>query len=67
VTDAQAAAPIAPFRMSRVGRHALVYGAGILLAKAIAFVMLPVYTRFLTPSDYGVMELIEMTLGSRPR
>jgi O-antigen/teichoic acid export membrane protein len=24
--------------------------------------MLPIYTRFLTPSDYGVMELIEMTL-----
>ena len=52
----------APFRMNRIGRHALVYAAGILLAKAISFVMLPIYTRFLTPSDYGVMELIEMTL-----
>jgi O-antigen/teichoic acid export membrane protein len=48
--------------MARVGRHALVYAVGILASKAISFVMLPVYTRFLTPADYGVMELIEMTL-----
>jgi O-antigen/teichoic acid export membrane protein len=52
----------APFQMGRIGRHTLVYGAGILLAKAVSFAMLPIYTRFLTPSDYGVMELIEMTL-----
>ena len=48
--------------MSRVGRHTLVYGAGVLLSKAVSFIMLPVYTRFLTPADYGVMELIGMTL-----
>jgi len=55
-------AAASPFQMSRVGRHTIVYAAGILLSKAIAFVMLPVYTRFLTPADYGVVELIEMTL-----
>jgi O-antigen/teichoic acid export membrane protein len=52
----------APFQMRRVGRHTLVYAVGVLLDRSIAFVMLPVYTRFLTPSDYGVMELIGMTL-----
>ncbi len=51
-----------PFQMGKVGRHTIVYAVGILLSKAISFVMLPVYTRFLTPSDYGVLELIEMTL-----
>lgn len=51
-----------PFQMGQVGRHTLIYGAGVLLGKAVAFVMLPVYTRFLTPADYGVMELIGMTL-----
>jgi O-antigen/teichoic acid export membrane protein len=61
--NAETAAPGTPaFQMGRVGRHTLVYAAGILLSKAIAFVMLPIYTRYLTPSDYGVMELIEMTL-----
>ena len=48
--------------MRRVGRHTLVYGAGMMLTRAVSFIMLPVYTRFLTPADYGVMELIGMTL-----
>ena len=51
-----------PFRMSRIGKHTLIYGLGVVLTKAVSFVMLPIYTRFLTPADYGVMELIEMTL-----
>lgn len=52
----------APFRLSRVGRQALVYGVGILLAKAAAFVMLPVYTHYLTTADYGVLDLINITI-----
>lgn len=40
----------------------MIYGLGVLLSRAISFLMLPVYTRFLTPADYGVMELIGMTL-----
>jgi O-antigen/teichoic acid export membrane protein len=51
-----------PFKMSRIGRHGLIYGAGILLSKIVAFIMLPVYTRFLTPADYGVLQLIQMVL-----
>lgn len=49
-------------QMGRIGRQTLIYGLGIVLSKAVAFIMLPVYTRFLTPGDYGVMELIDMTL-----
>ena len=51
-----------PFEMGRLGRHTVIYGLGMLMSKAVAFVMLPIYTRYLTPADYGVMELIEMTL-----
>ncbi len=50
------------FQMGGVGKHALIYGGGVLLSKALAFVMLPVYTHFLSPADYGIMGLIEMTL-----
>jgi O-antigen/teichoic acid export membrane protein len=61
--DGQAAAPpLEQFRMRGVGRHALIYGIGGILGKAVAFIMLPVYTRFLAPADYGVLALIEMTL-----
>jgi len=48
--------------MSRIGQHGLVYAAGMVLSKAVAFVMLPVYTRYLTPADYGLLQLIDMVL-----
>ena len=31
------------------------YGLGDLLTKAIAFLLIPVYTRFLSPADYGIL------------
>lgn len=45
-----------------VARQTVWYGVGMLLAKGLSVVMLPVYTRFLTPADYGVLALITMTL-----
>jgi len=48
--------------MASVARHSLVYAVGALLGKSIAFIMLPVYTRYLTPADYGVIALVEMAL-----
>lgn len=50
-----------PFQMSRIGRHSLIYGIGIGASKAVAFLTLPIYTRYLTPADYGVLQLIMMT------
>lgn len=50
------------FPMASVGKHTLVYGLGIVMNKGLAFLMLPLYTRVLTPADYGVMGLIQMTL-----
>lgn len=48
--------------VGKLGRHAAIYMGGILVGRAVAFLMLPFYTRYLTPSDYGVMQLVEMTL-----
>lgn len=50
-----------PFRMSRIGKHSLIYGIGIIASKGVAFFMLPLYTRYLTPADYGILQLITMT------
>lgn len=44
-----------------IGGHALIYGIGMLVNRAIGFVMLPVYTRYLTPADYGIVNLVEQT------
>jgi O-antigen/teichoic acid export membrane protein len=39
-------------------RHAVVYGLASLLTQAAGLVLLPLYTRFLTPADYGVLEIL---------
>jgi O-antigen/teichoic acid export membrane protein len=59
-TPAAADAPL--FGIASIGRHAVLYAIGNILSRAVAFVMLPIYTRYLSPADYGVAALIEMTL-----
>ena len=49
-------------QLRQLGKHTLVYTAGIIIGKIASFVMLPVYTRYLTPADYGVLELLGMTI-----
>jgi O-antigen/teichoic acid export membrane protein len=43
------------------GKHSLIYGASSLLGRLIGFVMIPFYTHFLRPVDYGVLELLDLT------
>lgn len=50
------------FSFSGIGKHSLIYGIGIVANKAVALVMLPIYTRFLTPADYGVLQLLTLLL-----
>ena len=42
-------------------RSAIIYSVGIVIQRIAGLVMLPVYTRFLTPADYGSLELLMMT------
>lgn len=37
-----------------------IYGFGGIITKAISFLLLPIYTRVLLPSDYGTLELVYM-------
>ena len=43
--------------------HSSIYGLGTIVSQLVAFLMLPIYTRYLTPKDYGVLELINITTG----
>jgi O-antigen/teichoic acid export membrane protein len=45
-------------RIRELLRHFLTYGIGQVLGKLLGFLLLPLYTRFLTPEDYGVLSLI---------
>ncbi len=40
--------------------NTLIYGLGNYGIKVIGFLLIPLYTRFLTPDDYGVMALVSM-------
>jgi len=49
------------FQFGTLGRHSFIYGIGMVASKAVSILMLPIYTRLLTPGDYGVLALITMT------
>ena len=48
--------------IGRLIKQSGVFGVGTVLSKAVGFFMIPVYTRFLAPSDYGVLELLDLIL-----
>lgn len=48
--------------LTKLIKHTTVYGVGNALAKMVGFFMLPFYTHYLTPSDYGTLELLDLTL-----
>jgi O-antigen/teichoic acid export membrane protein len=44
-------------------RHMAVYGIGNVLVKALGFLMLPFYTHYLSPKDYGVLEILDLSMS----
>jgi O-antigen/teichoic acid export membrane protein len=58
--------------MVRMMKSSSIYAVSGLLRNLVGFAMLPIYTRYLTPADYGIVSLmvffvsfIEITLGAR--
>lgn len=45
----------------QIGRSTGIYSVAIIASKAASLFLLPIYTRFLTPADYGLIELLELT------
>lgn len=41
--------------------HSGAYSIAVILERAAGFILLPLYTHFMTPADYGLMELLDMT------
>ena len=41
----------------KLGKHSIVYGLGNIGTKVISILLLPLYTSFLTPADYGVLQI----------
>ena len=45
-------------QLRRLGRHSAIYGIGGLVSRVIAVLLLPVYTHYLSPTDYGQIETL---------
>ena len=43
--------------LKKLTRLSAIYGMGRLLSSVIGFVLIPIYTRYLTPADYGLYSL----------
>lgn len=61
--QADAAPPPKSNPLLKLMKHSGVYAAGNMLSRIASFLMLPLYTSYLTPFDYGVLDLIETTAG----
>lgn len=46
--------------VAKLVKHTGLYGLGTIATKALGFIMIPVYTRFLMPRDYGILELLDL-------
>ena len=44
-------------KVRRLFKHTAVYSIGLFLKKAIGFFLIPIYTRVLPPSEYGILAL----------
>ncbi|MFN8224506.1 MAG: oligosaccharide flippase family protein [Gaiellales bacterium] len=45
-------------QLKRLGRHSVIYGIGGVVSRAIAIVLLPLYTHYLSPDDNGKVEML---------
>lgn len=48
--------------LSRLFRHSAIYGFSIVLGKAIGFLLIPLYTHYILPTDYGTLELLDLSV-----
>ena len=48
---------------NKFGKETLIYGFGGILSKSIGFILIPVYTRIFTPSDYGTLEMMAVIIS----
>jgi O-antigen/teichoic acid export membrane protein len=44
-------------RFRHLARHTIVYGIGSVLQRFVGFLLIPFYTQYLSPADYGVLAL----------
>lgn len=44
--------------IKRLFKHGMVYAIGNAIQSAVAFILIPIYTRYLSPANYGYLEIL---------
>ncbi|MBI3302273.1 MAG: oligosaccharide flippase family protein [Deltaproteobacteria bacterium] len=47
-------------QIKKLASHSVIYGLGAYLDKFIGFLLIPLYTRYLLPADYGILALLSI-------
>jgi O-antigen/teichoic acid export membrane protein len=50
-------------QLLRLSKHSIIYGLSAVVSQLVGFFLIPLYTRYLTPSDYGSLEIFQTTLS----
>ncbi|MDI6802592.1 MAG: polysaccharide biosynthesis C-terminal domain-containing protein [Bacteroidota bacterium] len=50
-------------KITRLGKDTLIYGTSTVLGRLLNFLLVPIYTNFLSPSDYGITAYIYSLLA----
>lgn len=45
---------------SDIIKHSAIYGLGLIATRLASLILLPVYTRYLTPNEYGIIALLDL-------
>lgn len=48
--------------LKKIFRHTAIFSFSSILSKGIGLLLLPLYTRYLSPADYGILELLALML-----
>jgi O-antigen/teichoic acid export membrane protein len=51
-------------QLLRLSKHSLIYGIGALVSQIVGFFLIPLYTRYLSPADYGNLEIFTITMST---
>ncbi len=44
--------------IKRLFKHGMIYAVGNAIQSAVAFILIPIYTRYLSPANYGYLEIL---------
>jgi len=61
VTNTQPPSATTEGMLSQIVRHGGIFGAAAILSRLASVLLLPLYTRMLSPADYGIIALVDLT------